>query len=329
MKIYLAGDSLVQDYTDEEFIAGWGQYLKQMACNDCEVINMAKGGRSSRLFINEGRFDKINDNIQKGDYLLIEFCHNDDNSKEYRTMFNRLVSLGQPDSNGRYPLIPGELVDKTYIPKEYINALYADNNIKDKQAVIDSVLNMLSEYPHEKYYPYSSDGSKGTYKWFLKQYVDMAREHGAIPVIVAAVARTVFNDDGKLKDGAGLHGGNKFSYIRAAKQLAIECNVPLIDLFEASKALFEKIGQANIHYLMSIKKGINKGIWPDDFDIEMKKKDTISEDTHLNKYGAYLITKELVRLIMESDNKELEALKNHINQDIKPVDKPEKLRVMK
>lgn len=61
----------------------------------------------------------------------------------------------------------------------------------------------------------------------------------------------------------------------------------------------------------------------------MKKKDTISEDTHLNKYGAYLITKELVRLIMESDNKELEALKNHINQDIKPVDKPEKLRVMK
>ena len=32
---------------------------------------------------------------------------------------------------------------------------------------------------------------------------------------------------------------------------------------------------------------------------------------------------------MESDNKELEALKNHINQDIKPVDKPEKLRVMK
>ena len=94
MRVFLAGDSLVQDYTDEEFIAGWGQFLKQAVSKDCEVINMAKGGRSSRLFINEGRFDEIDKNIQKGDYLFIEFCHNDDNSKGYKTMFNRLVSTG-------------------------------------------------------------------------------------------------------------------------------------------------------------------------------------------------------------------------------------------
>lgn len=327
MRVFLAGDSLVQDYTDEEFIAGWGQFLKQAVSKDCEVINMAKGGRSSRLFINEGRFDEIDKNIQKGDYLFIEFCHNDDNSKGYKTMFNRLVSTGKADENGRYPLIPGELVDKTYIPEEYLKQLYADESIKDKQAVIDSVLNMFKQYPHDKYYPYSEDGSKGTYKWFLKQYVDMAREHEAVPVIVTAVARTVFDDNGKLKDGAGLHGGDNFCYIRAARQLASECNAVLLDLFEASKTLFEKVGKENIHYLMSIKQGINKGKWPEDFDKEMLKKETVSEDTHLNKYGAYLITNELVRLIMDCNNRELDALKKNMTGTIQPVEPPEKLQL--
>ena len=74
MNIYLAGDSIVQNYTEEEFIAGWGQYLKYYVTPDTKVFNCAKGGRSSRLFLNEGRFDKIDESIQAGDYLLIEFC---------------------------------------------------------------------------------------------------------------------------------------------------------------------------------------------------------------------------------------------------------------
>ena len=71
MNIYLAGDSIVQDYTDEEFIAGWGQYLPYYIASGNNVINYAKGGRSSRLFINEGRFDELDRHIGKGDYLLI------------------------------------------------------------------------------------------------------------------------------------------------------------------------------------------------------------------------------------------------------------------
>ena len=91
MKIYLAGDSIVQNYEKEEFIAGWGQFLPFFIKDGVEVVNDAKGGRSSRLFINEGRFDNIEKNISAGDYLLIEFCHNDDASKEYKTMFNRQI----------------------------------------------------------------------------------------------------------------------------------------------------------------------------------------------------------------------------------------------
>lgn len=57
------------------------------------------------------------------------------------------------------------------------------------------------------------------------------------------------------------------------------------------------------------KKGCNKGIWPDDFNSEMQKKETVSEDTHFNKYGAMLITQGLVKLIKESDSSQLDGLK--------------------
>ena len=51
--LHLAGDSLVQGYRQEEFIAGWGQYLQWFFNSDkIEVKNYAKGGRSSRSFIN-------------------------------------------------------------------------------------------------------------------------------------------------------------------------------------------------------------------------------------------------------------------------------------
>lgn len=65
-----------------------------------------------QAFYYEGEFDNIEKNISAGDYLLIEFCHNDDASKEYKTMFNRLTPLGEPDSDGRFPIIPGEAMPR-------------------------------------------------------------------------------------------------------------------------------------------------------------------------------------------------------------------------
>lgn len=315
MKVFLAGDSLVQDYTQEEFIAGWGQYFGKFFDDNIEIVNDAKGGRSSRLFINEGRFDRIAQEIGKGDYLLIEFCHNDDASKAYKTMFNRLVELGEPDADGRYPLIPGEKMPKEYIPQEYLDCLMKDEAIPDKEAVLNSVRKMFAAYPGEGYYPYSAKGEKGSYKWFLKQFVDMARQKEAIPVFVTAPARTVFDESGHIKDGAGLHGGDDFCYIRAMKQLAEEAAVPVIDLFEYSRTLFEGIGKEKIHMLTSIKSGNNKGTWPEDFEAELQKKETVSEDTHMNKYGAYLLTSGMIELLKNNGNGQLAALKKHILKD--------------
>ena len=59
--IYLAGDSTVKTYDEEQYIGGWGQFLDEFLTEDVDVINCANGGRSSRSFINEGRLYNMND----------------------------------------------------------------------------------------------------------------------------------------------------------------------------------------------------------------------------------------------------------------------------
>jgi len=78
IKVYIAGDSTVQTY-DESYIqqAGWGQFISEYFTTNIEFINHAIGGRSSKSFIKEGRFDIILKTIEKGDYLLIQMGHND------------------------------------------------------------------------------------------------------------------------------------------------------------------------------------------------------------------------------------------------------------
>ena len=76
--------------------------------------------------------------------------------------------------------------------------------------------------------------------------------------------------------------------------------------------IFEKIGHNDIHRYTSIKKGINKGKWPDDFLKELARPETVSENTHFNKYGAWLLTKGLIDLITSSRNPELYRLNNSL-----------------
>ncbi|WP_051393449.1 cellulose binding domain-containing protein [Glycomyces arizonensis] len=76
--VYLASDSTVQTYDPYwEPQAGWGQMLDQFFDDEVTVANHAIGGRSSRSFIEEGRLDAILDEIQPGDYLFVQFGHND------------------------------------------------------------------------------------------------------------------------------------------------------------------------------------------------------------------------------------------------------------
>lgn len=78
--LYIIGDSTVQNGSGKgaDSLWGWGSFMNLYFNTDkIEIQNHAKGGRSSRTFITEGRWDSIMKTMKKGDYVLMQFGHND------------------------------------------------------------------------------------------------------------------------------------------------------------------------------------------------------------------------------------------------------------
>jgi fibronectin type 3 domain-containing protein len=76
--VFVTGDSTVQTY-DPYWApqAGWGQMIERFLSDDVTVDNHAIGGRSSKNFISQGRLDTVLNQIRPGDYLYVQFGHND------------------------------------------------------------------------------------------------------------------------------------------------------------------------------------------------------------------------------------------------------------
>jgi lysophospholipase L1-like esterase len=81
--IFLAGDSTCAEKLPEKRPeTGWGEMLgKHFLDGKVRVENRAMNGRSTKTFISEGRWQKILDEIRKGDWVFVQFGHND-SSKE-------------------------------------------------------------------------------------------------------------------------------------------------------------------------------------------------------------------------------------------------------
>lgn len=78
--IFTIGDSTMANkkLEGENPERGWGQMLSRYFTDDITVDNHAVNGRSSKSFIDEGRWDNVLSKIQKGDYVFIQFGHNDE-----------------------------------------------------------------------------------------------------------------------------------------------------------------------------------------------------------------------------------------------------------
>lgn len=231
----------------------------------------------------------------------------DDDTKGYQTMPDRMVPLGEPDENGIYPTTaPAEKKSTDYLPAEYLS--------QASSAEQASQLSELKKYGSE-YYAYGD----GTYKWYLKQYIDLAREKGAIPVLLTPVARRSFNSDGTLKSGAGLHGED-FAYVKAVRQLAEEENCLLIDNFEYTKETLETATPAFADFLLALVPNSLTGEWPSGYDNAYNNPNegfTGMENTHYNKYGAYLTAAYIAESIIKSNEsgiiKGIEGVQEYYN----------------
>lgn len=224
VKLFLASDSTGKDYSPLGMWMGgknagegsWGEFLHSYCNGAVSVQNYAEGSHSSRSFINAGLLDKIEANLARGDYLFIQFGQNDCLTSE-GFLETGYVPLGKPDKKGIYPVRPGKRVST---PEEFAGMYGAT------------------------YYAYDSGG---TYKWYLKQYIDVARKVGATPVLVTPVSRQYFSSDGKIRAhldsserGSGTQTTENNAYVEAIRQLAKEEKVTLLDGFALTKTLYER-----------------------------------------------------------------------------------------
>lgn len=76
--IYLVGDSTMANKPIEgNPERGWGQIFPTFFNENVKIENHARNGRSTKSFIDEGRWDSVMVKVKKGDYVFIQFGHND------------------------------------------------------------------------------------------------------------------------------------------------------------------------------------------------------------------------------------------------------------
>src|SRR3954466_1495905 len=77
--VYLIGDSTMANKLPKTFPeTGWGMPFVYFFDSTVVVDNRAKNGRSTRTFLSENLWQPVADNLQEGDYVLIQFGHNDE-----------------------------------------------------------------------------------------------------------------------------------------------------------------------------------------------------------------------------------------------------------
>ena len=77
--LFIAGDSTAARYSGANPQEGWGEPIaKFFDPGRLRVVNAARGGRSSRTFITEGHWERVLAEVRAGDFVIIQFGHNDD-----------------------------------------------------------------------------------------------------------------------------------------------------------------------------------------------------------------------------------------------------------
>lgn len=101
---------------------GWGQTLGGFFTEDIRVDNHSVNGRSSKSFINEGRWDVVLNKIKPGDYVFIQFGHNDEKPKADRhtdpgTTFDANLRrfCNETRAKGGIPVLFNSIVRRNFI----------------------------------------------------------------------------------------------------------------------------------------------------------------------------------------------------------------------
>ncbi|MDT0686989.1 rhamnogalacturonan acetylesterase [Zunongwangia sp. F225] len=122
--LYLIGDSTMSDKKDPEENPehGWGQMLPELMTSGISIENHAVNGRSTRSFIAEGRWEDVKNKLEPGDYVFIQFGHNDQKVKDptrytnpftqYRANLEKFVE--ETREKGATPILLSSIVRRNF-----------------------------------------------------------------------------------------------------------------------------------------------------------------------------------------------------------------------
>jgi len=169
---YIIGDSTVKngDGTGKGGLWGWGDFIAgYFDTIKISVRNHAIGGRSSRTFITEGRWDKILATLKKGDYMIMQFGHNDagplDDTARAR---GSIKGIGNESKEIYNPIMKKQEVVYTY-------GYYMRKYIRDAKT-IGAISIVCSPIPRNDWKDGKVTRSKESYSGWAAQ---IAKEEGA------------------------------------------------------------------------------------------------------------------------------------------------------
>jgi pectinesterase len=192
--VFMIGDSTManKDTTGGKQERGWGMMLQQYFKSGVVVDNHAVNGRSSKSFIDEGRWDVVLSKMKPGDYVIIQFGHNDekpaaDRHTDQGTTFDANLRRFVLESRARggIPILCNAVVRRNFYRQ-------LDSSVDD-----ESLRN--TTYEDEKV---NSDTLIDTHGAYLLSPRNVARELG-VPFIDA---NRVTHD---LEQGMGIEGSRR------------------------------------------------------------------------------------------------------------------------
>lgn len=134
--LYCIGDSTMANKKDPEKNPehGWAQVLQPFFTDNIVVVNKAVNGRSTKSFINENRWDSIYKKLKKGDYVFIEFGHNDEKIEDpsrytnphtaYR--YNLIRFVNESRERGAIPILLTSIARRNFNEKGVLIPTHGD-----------------------------------------------------------------------------------------------------------------------------------------------------------------------------------------------------------
>lgn len=226
VKVHTIGDSTMAQYDENSTVTrGWCMYLQQfLNPGNVTVINYGKGGADSKGFYRDAaRWQTVRQALQPGDYVFIQFAHNDeknggvdgDSLKAYYERIGDTASATAADARGTVP-------SGTY-----------------KQALVNFV---------------NDTRQAGCNPVLVAPICRMYFSNGTI----RRAGRHDLGDNFSVLTAEGLktkqsvpQSDHSMDYVYQMRMVADSLNVPFIDLTAATAELFESYGDAKCHELLS------------------------------------------------------------------------------